>query len=288
MFSLIDMLGKSCPSVDVVDVGAMWFGVENVAYKGLLRNNVARVVGFEPVQAECDKLNKLGLKNHTYLPYFIGDGSERTFYLTNQSMTSSLYPPNEAFLKAFNHLHEVTTVVGTHQVSTKRLDDIPEIANVDYIKCDVQGGDLDVLKGAVARLRQAVCVQVEVEFLPMYAGQPLFAEIDTFMRAQGYVLHTLQHIQGRALKPVVVAGNLERPLNQILWSDAVFVRDFMKLAELSPEQLLKLALVVHEVYGSFDLAQAALYHYDLKKKAGLWPIYMQRLTGAPAQATPMV
>ena len=67
-FSLIEMLGSKLPMIDVVDVGAMWMGAESVGYMPLLKAGVARVVGFEPNQAECDRLNELKMPNNRYLP----------------------------------------------------------------------------------------------------------------------------------------------------------------------------------------------------------------------------
>lgn len=288
MVSLIEMLGRSCPTIGVVDVGAMWLGMDLLAYKALLKGGVARVIGFEPVQAECDRLNKLGLKDHTYLPYFIGDGTERTFHLTNNSMTSSLYPPNTALLRKFQQLHEVTTIIKTERVQTRRLDEIPEIASIDYLKVDVQGADLDVLKGAQERLKTTVVVEVETEFVPLYEGQPLFADIDTYLRARGFLLHTINPPQGRAFKPLIEGGKTERPFRQVLWTDAVYVKDFMRLAELTPDQLLKMAVIVNDVYFSPDLAGSVLHQYDLKTKAGLWPIFMKRLLGSVPTETPVV
>ncbi len=288
MFSLITMLGDACPTIHVVDVGAMWLGAEHLAYKALFKAGIAKVVGFEPVQVECEKLNALQLQNHSFLPYFVGDGSERTFHLTNYSMTSSLYPPNEKVLKLFNQLREFTTTIKTEQVQTRRLDDIPDIIGADFIKCDVQGADLDVLKGAEGHLAKALVVQVEVEFLPLYEGQPLFADVDTYLRSQGFVLHTLEDLMGRAMKPLIVNGGLDKPVHQLLWADAIYIKDFGRFEKLGPADLLKLAVILHEVYGSFDIAQFALYHYDLKTQAGLWPEYMKQLTGQVPTLTPAV
>ena len=50
------------------------------------------------------------------------------------------------------------------------------------------------------------------------------------------------------------------PIRQFLWGDAVYVKDFTRLGDLTPEQLLKLAAIVHDVYGSPDLAALALQH----------------------------
>jgi hypothetical protein len=46
------------------------------------------VIGFEPVEEQCQLLKLLFPKDHTFLPYFIADGSERTFHVK-----SGLSPP---------------------------------------------------------------------------------------------------------------------------------------------------------------------------------------------------
>src|SRR5437868_3865076 len=79
MFSFVQLLRTKAPMIDIVDVGAMWLGEEVLAYRALVQANAARVVGFEPIQAECDKLNAMNRPNHRFLPYFIGDGKEATF-----------------------------------------------------------------------------------------------------------------------------------------------------------------------------------------------------------------
>jgi protein O-GlcNAc transferase len=285
LFSFLDMLGRAAPRLDVVDVGAMWMGEENCAYRPLLRH--AHVVGFEPVPEECAKLNKLGLRNHTYLPYFIGDGGEGTFYLTAAPMCSSLYEPNMRLLSRFYEVDELTRPVATSRVQTKRLDDIPEIGGVDFLKVDVQGGELGVIKGAERLLRTALVVQTEVEFIEMYIGQPLFAEVDQEMRRQGYVLHIMGHACGRPMKPIAPGGRADQMVNQAMWTDAVYVKDFMRLKELSQEQLVKMAVILHELYGSVDLAALCLQHHDAKVNKGLWKAYMTRLTGNAAEPPPL-
>ncbi len=106
-------------------------------------------------------------------------------------MTSSLYPPNTAMLEKFQQLGEVTRVVRTERVRTQRLDDLAEVADADWLKMDVQGADLSVIKGAQRVLREVVMVQSEVEFVPLYLGQPLFAEVDQAMRRSGFSSHPI-------------------------------------------------------------------------------------------------
>ena len=94
MFDFYAAFKNELRQVLIVDVGAMALGAGKNVYEPLLGYENCHVIGFEPVRKECEKLNTTSNKNRRYLPYFIGDGSDRTFYLCNNSMTSSLYQPN--------------------------------------------------------------------------------------------------------------------------------------------------------------------------------------------------
>jgi hypothetical protein len=54
-------------------------------------------------------------------------------------------------------------------------------------------------------------------------------------------------------------------------------RDFMAFDQLAPLALLKLAVILHENYGSFDLAALALQAHDRQTGSSLQPAYMKRL-----------
>ena len=236
------------------------------------------VIGFEPAAEECEKLNALKMPGHLYLPHAIGDGSPRTFYVCSSPDTSSLFAPNNALADKFQSLGEPLRVVGSGVIETRRLDDVAETSGADFLKIDVQGGELLVLQGAVERLRDVLIVHTEVEFLPLYKGQPLFADIDSFLRARGFAFHTMTPF-GRTFKPLLVDNSIYASVNQLIWADAVYVRDFMAFMELPAEALLKLAAILHENYASFDLAALALEAHDQQTGSVLHPNYLRRLSG---------
>ncbi len=277
-FSLAQLLGRTCPTIDIIDVGAMALEAQP-EYAPILAAAPCRVVGFEPVQAECDKLNAAGHRNRTFLPHFIGNGTERTFHLTNMSMTASLYEPDTAFLSLFNTLAEVSTVVETCRVQTRRLDDIPEIANIDLLKIDIQGAELDAFRGGPRLLDATLAVWTEVEFAPMYKRQPLFGDVDAELRRHGLSLHTFHTLEGRAFKPIMAPQGPTAGIRQHLWGDVIYLRDPMTLASLPADKMLKLAVIAHDLLGSVDYAQLVLQHYDRHHGGKLWKWYMQRLTG---------
>lgn len=267
------------PCVKIVDVGAMWDGEHNIPYAQLQQAVPCKVIGFEPLAEECEKLNRMGRPGCTYLPHVIGDGTRRTFYECNDPMTSSVFEPNGELLAKFHRLEEQARVVATRLVETRRLDDLPEVEGADYLKLDVQGGELLVLQGAVETLRNVLVVHTEAEFAPLYKNQPLFADIDAFLRAQGFALHKMMPVVG--VGQFKAAGPAPGPVSaasQTLWCDLVYVPDFMAFDRLSAEQLLKLAVILHENYASQDLAALALEAYDRKTGSDAHERYLGRLS----------
>jgi FkbM family methyltransferase len=281
MTNLYDLI-PGLPSLVVVDVGAMMLEGRVSCCEALINLRKAAMIGFEPNTAECERLNRSLGAPHRFYPYFIGDGQEATYHQTNLAMTGSLYEPNRALLDRYNNLGELVRLFARHPVRTVRLDDVPDLNDVDLIKADVQGAELAVLKGGIRLLRRAVVVQVEVEFVELYRSQPLFSDVDRFLREQDFQFHTFLGLSGRCLKPMVVDGDINRPLRQVLWADAVYVRDIWKPLDLESDKLLKLATLLHHEYGSFDMAHAALARFDELSATAHAPAYLAAIVKGTA------
>lgn len=272
-----DLLRAAAPEIKIVDVGAMSVGHES-EHAALVASGKAIVIGFEPVAAECEKLNAIDPRQR-YLPYAVGDGGEAVLRECNFPMTSSLYEPDTNLLERFQALAELATVVRRIPLQTRRLDDLPEIAGADLLKLDVQGAELAILRGARAVLSSVLVVQTEVAFVPLYRDQPLFADVDAELRRHGFAFHRFHGISGRAFKPFLKNNNPATPISQQLWADAVYVRDFMQFDCLAAQDLLKLALIVNDCYGSFDLAALALKSHDAVAGGDLAARFVAAVTG---------
>jgi len=274
------------PGIRVVDVGAMLLDDADDVWRPLVRGGLCEsVVGFEPNADECERLNAGAASraasggracSFRFLPWALGDGSAGQFRRCSAPMTSSMLEPNIPLLRRFTQLEEVTTVVQRSEAQTRRLDDLlgdlPG-GHADFLKLDVQGYELAVLRGAERALRDVLVLHTEVEFVEMYEKQPHFAEVDQFLRGRGFVFHRFVTLQGRPLKPLHLAANPLQPISQQLWADAVYVRDLWELRSHSQEQLLKAALILHEVYQSYDVVHHVLQKYD----AGLAKRYLDTM-----------
>ena len=101
-----------------------------------------------------------------------------------------------------------------------------------------------------------------MEFLPLYVGQPLFSEVELFLRGAGFLFHKFDPLSSRVLEPLASKAGTYEGLSQIFWAAAVFIRDFTRFGELAPDKLMKLATILHDVYESFDLVLRALIAFD--------------------------
>ena len=231
----------------------------------MLSRRHCTVTGFEPQPEGLTSLNARKSDLEIYLPYVIGDGSPTTLHVAVVPGMTSLFEPNLAVLKWFNGFAEWATVKEKLPVTTRRLDDLPEIAALDMLKIDVQGAEISVFKGGRQRLQRAVAVHTEVCFLSLYKGQPLFGEIDLELRSLGLIPHHIDHVNRRTILPAYDPSAPNSALNQVLFADIVYIRDFTKAEAMDDEQLKHLAIIAYACYGSFDLAAHCLFRLAERK-----------------------
>jgi FkbM family methyltransferase len=253
-------------------------------YRDLLLAGDADVVGFEPNREALAKLNAAKGPNETYLRYAVGDGGRHTLHYCAAPGMTSLYKPNLSVLGLFHGFANWARVVATEEIDTVRLDDIAETENVDLLKLDIQGAELMVLRNAQARLEHALVIQTEVEFIAMYEGQPLFAELDLFLRARGFMFHRFFPVVSRVIQPLIVDNDIYAGLSQSVWADAIFIRDFTRLDVLSDDQLLRMAAIMQDCYRSYDLVNHLLLEHDRRTGGSLAHSYLAGLTGGVAAA----
>jgi FkbM family methyltransferase len=236
----------------VVDVGANPIDGET-PYQSLLSNRVCTITGFEPQAEGLASLNERKSDLETYLPHVIGDGSQQVLNITAMPGMTSLFEPNFAVLDWFNGFSDWSVVQQKVPVQTRRLDDLAEIPAIDMLKIDVQGAELLVFKGAEEKLKRAVAIHTEVCFLHLYKNQPLFGDVDVDLRGRGFIPHHIHHINRRTILPAYSEGAPNSALNQVLFADIIYVRDFTKQELIDNEQFKHLAMIAHHCYQSHDL-----------------------------------
>jgi hypothetical protein len=167
---------------------------------------------------------------------------------------TSTFVPSAAALEVFSFFKNNARVESQTPIETRRLDDLDEVDDIDLLKIDIQGGELAVFMHGRAKLKNAVAIQTELQFVNLYDGQPSFGQVDQELRAQGFIPHAFAALKKWPISPLQFGGDPTRPLNQLLEADLVYVRDFVHADGMSSDQLKHLGLIAHSCYGSFDLA----------------------------------
>lgn len=241
----------------VVDIGANPIDGDP-PYKRMLAAGLCTVVGFEPQADALAVLDRRKGPLERYLPYAIGDGRERQLHICHAPGMTSLLSPDPAHLALFNEFPKFGRVVREVPVTTMRLDDIGEVEEMDFLKIDIQGSELEVFRAGLRKLARAVVVQTEVSFVTLYQDQPTIGQVDTALREMGFIPHCLAQLMLSPISPAVIEGDPRRPVHQLLEADLVYVRDFSRLENMSAPQWKHLALVAHHCFGSIDLALRAI------------------------------
>jgi len=241
----------------IVDIGANPIDGDP-PYKAMLAAGLCEVTGFEPQPAALEKLNRAKGPQERYLPHVVADGTERTLHFCELEGMTSLLVPDPAHLALFNLFPTWGTVKDRIAVKTRKLDDIAEIAAMDFLKMDVQGAEREVLAHGQAKLKDTVVIQTEVSFVPLYKDQPSFGDMDLALRGLGFLPHSVSGTKIWPIAPMVVGDAPNRGIRQLLETDMVYVRDFTEADGMSAEQWKHLALVAHHCYGSYDLALKAI------------------------------
>ena len=245
-------------AIEIVDIGANPIDGEP-PYKELLATGKARLTGFEP---QPDALEKLEISKgvyERYFPYVIGDGNVHTLHIYQGSGLASLLKLDEDSLNIFAHLKPLAGLISELPLQIIRLDDVEEIELIDYLKIDIQGGELAVFQNAKILLKEAICIQTEVSFVPIYEGQPTIGDVDCELRAQGFIPHCFaMPVNTGPISPIILNNQPWQGLRQLGEADIVYVKDFRKLDEFSDLMLKKLTMVAHFCYQSFDLAGCLL------------------------------
>jgi len=261
-------------SFQFIDVGARW---------GLQRpwNNFPtkffKYFGFDADVEECNRLNSAVPENHAikYFPFALSDKEiVETLYITKEEGRSAIYKPNNSYLNKFyeNDGFKVKNKVEVKTMTLKKIFNDHKI-EPDFIKLDTQGAELKILKGAGRYLDALVGIEIEVEFTPIYQNQPLFHNVDSLLRSNGFELFDLNRYWAKQK----TLDKHHSTRGQIIFADAIYFRSIdsffsndFKNKDEKKEKFIKVICAL-SLYGFFDKAidycrhsKAPLKKTDLK------------------------
>jgi FkbM family methyltransferase len=169
----------------VIDVGA---NRGQFALYARVRFPGAQIYSFEPLRQPRDRLTRLFAGDADVHVLACAAGSTAGSAHINVSRrddSSSLLPPTGRQTERFPG----TDTVGSEEVEVRTLDEVFDAARLAgpiLLKLDVQGFELEALRGAEKLLAQVDTVLTECSFVPFYEGQALFDDVLQYLSLLGF------------------------------------------------------------------------------------------------------
>lgn len=207
--------------IRIVDVGAR----SGFQEKWNSLASYAQFIGFEPDEDEFAALSSRASKTENL--FFLNTAlhsheGKREFHLLRGRQASSLLFPNRVMIERFPEPErfEIEKTVALKVDSMDNVLRANNIEDVDFIKLDTQGTELSILEGATNTLRDVFGVEIEVEFLKLYEDQPLFCEVDEFLKKQDFELFDLRPNYWKR-KSGMDLGGIK---GQLVFADALYLK----------------------------------------------------------------
>jgi len=186
--------------------------------------NFIKVIAFEPDEKEANnlisKLQLQGAEANIKNKAIWSENMRTKLYLTKSPASSSLLEPRIDFLKNFS-IADKFKVVDKVNIDVATLDDAlnADTVNVDFLKIDVQGGSVAVIRGSKNTLKSVVGLEVEAEIVALYKGSTLFGEIDEAITDKGFEIIDIRPTYWRRKESFNVPGSK----GQIIYSDLLYM-----------------------------------------------------------------
>lgn len=197
----------------ILDVGA------NVGQYAMLTRKLGfkgKILSFEPILSEFNKLSKNSKKDKNWKIYNLAIGSREeksTINISRNSYSSSMLEileshtscsPDSRFIK--KEAINVTTI-------DKLFGDLVNKNDVVFLKIDVQGAEKDVIQGAEESLKRIKGIQIEMSLEELYKDESLFLEMVMRLKNLGFNLYSLEN------------GFFNASTGKLLQVDGIFFRD---------------------------------------------------------------
>ena len=156
----------------------------------------AKIISFEPLPGPSSKFQKLFSDNKGVILHNVAIGpitGESTMHVSARDDSSSLLPISSLQENIFPGTGEVGEIV----VRTASLDEFvtdDEIDTPALLKLDVQGFELDCLKGCETLLHKFSWIYCECSFVELYSDQKLAADVINWLSDKGFLIKGVYNV----------------------------------------------------------------------------------------------
>jgi FkbM family methyltransferase len=154
-----------------------------------------RIVSFEPLASAYSALEERvrGDPRWTCHRFALGDRRARArIHVAGQEIASSFLQPTKATVEAAPGMAQTRS----EMVDVVRLDEVwSDVVGEPrrcYLKIDVEGYEMPVLRGGESSLRRTAFVETELSVRPVYTHGPVLLEVAHYLASAGFSIVSLE------------------------------------------------------------------------------------------------
>jgi len=175
----------------------------------------ANAYAFEPNPLYRDVLERCASEDKHFRPVFMAlsdrEGSI-DLHVTESPGSTSLFPPGKRTKELDPDGSSIKSVEQVEMITLDKWAEQNAVKEIQLMKFDIQGGELDAFRGAANMLRHStLAVYTEILFNPMYEGGAIYSDIDLCLREYGFILYDI-------FKPKYDRNRL------LMWGNAIFIQ----------------------------------------------------------------
>lgn len=240
--------------INVIDAGAR-YGLHPswAELRGMVNFHLFEMDANEANRLEKKYKDDSNIRIHPIALY--SDNTTLKYQAREHEALNSLYSANTKVLGDNDYKQHEFSITKEAEVEARTVDSLFNDTEVHFMKLDVEGAEVEVLKGAKNKLNSSILgVRSEVLFAELYDGAPLFGDIHKFLLDQGLELLNFDYAG---------AGNkygrfsLPNKYGKLISTDAVWVISndqlFATKGILLEKNVIRLAIFMM-LNGATDLA----------------------------------
>ena len=236
----------------IADIGALGIN-ENNKFNSLISKDYTKIFKFD------DLIDKKSLIDQNYDTILWSEEKNMNFFIRANKVSSSLFETNDDILKEFKNYKD-HNVIEKKIVKTKALSSINELVDIDLLKIDAEGAELEILKGLNEKIDNVLTIELEMQFIERYLGSPLFEKIHEFLKDNNFELYLIN--QESWIKNEKKTNSQSN--HKIIWGDFVYFKKISKINKIikfRENYLPEKFIILLVFYKFYDEAYSALHYF---------------------------
>jgi predicted O-linked N-acetylglucosamine transferase (SPINDLY family) len=238
--------------------------LRNRALSLIVQSRAFAIIAFDP-QSLVQKPEVFSSSENIQLfqHALLGDGQPATLHACMApTLSSTLKPLAEGQLPPSKR--DGANVLTTLPINTIALDNIKGLGGLDWLVLDSLSDASTILAHGEETLKNTLLIEVRVVFQSTHERQPSLPELQHWASRNGFRFYRLNTPRYLSHFPDTVPTN-KRQATELESADAIFLPSHERMAELADNQRIKLAFLLHTIYGIRDMSYELLAAVDEEK-----------------------